>query len=88
MSIGADANEILKDVNVLGALNSDTRRVLTKDATVFLALLHRSFNQTRKNLLQRREIRQAELDKGAVLDFLPETRYEYSLHVRSPCSMD
>lgn len=75
MSASANANEILKDVNVLGELNNDTHRVLTKEATVFLALLHRAFNQRRKSLLQRREIRQAELDKGTVLDFLPETRY-------------
>lgn len=60
----ANADRILKDVNVLGALNKDTKKVLTKEATVFLALLHRTFNETRKSLLQRRQIRQAELDKG------------------------
>ena len=74
MSAAANAEVILKDVNVLGALNNDTRKVLTKEATVFLALLHRSFNATRKTLLQRRQIRQAELDKGQIPDFLPETK--------------
>jgi len=64
----------LKDVNILGALNDQTKKVLTKEATVFLAVLHRTFNQRRKDLLQRRVIRQAELDKGNVLDFLPETK--------------
>ena len=77
MSATTSTNDILRDVNVLGELNNDTRKVLTKEATVFLALLHRSFNQTRKNLIQRRELRQAELDKGVVLDFLPETRYSH-----------
>ena len=74
MSAAANADTILKDVNVLGNLNDDTRKVLTKEATVFLALLHRTFNATRKALLQRRQIRQTELDKGQIPDFLPETR--------------
>ena len=66
--------EVLKDVNVLGPLNDQTRKILSKDATVFLALLHRTFNGTRKALLQRRAIRQQELDKGNLPDFLPETK--------------
>jgi malate synthase len=64
----------LKDVNVLGALNDQNRKILSKEVTVFLAVLHRAFNQRRKDLLKRREYRQAELDKGNLLDFLPETK--------------
>lgn len=71
----AAPNQILRDVNVLGPLNSQNRKVLSKDATVFLAVLHRAFNATRKALLQRRQIRQAELDKGNMLEFLPETKH-------------
>jgi len=67
--------EILKDVKILGPLNDQTRKILSKDAATFLALLHRTFNGTRKALLQRRVIRQAELDKGNLPDFLPETRH-------------
>lgn len=73
--MAANPDEILKEVNVLGSLNDQTRKILSKDACVFLALLHRTFNATRKSLLQRRMIRQAELDKGNVLDFLPETKH-------------
>jgi malate synthase len=69
------ADAVLQDVNVLGALNDQTRKILSKEATVFLALLHRTFNGTRKALLQRRMIRQAELDKGNLPDFLPETKH-------------
>lgn len=69
--MAAKPETILKDVNVLGTLNDETRQVLSQDAAVFLALLHRTFNQTRKSLLERRQIRQAELDKGGLLDFLP-----------------
>ncbi len=71
----ANTDTIIKDVQILGPLNDQTRKILNKEATAFLALLHRSFNPTRKALLQRREIRQAELDKGTLPDFLRETRH-------------
>lgn len=64
----------LEGVSVLGALNNQTRKILNKNASAFLAVLHRSFNAKRKELLQRRVIRQAELDKGVLPDFLPDTR--------------
>lgn len=73
--MAVNTEQILKDVNILGPLNDQTRNILSKDAAVFLALLHRTFNGTRKALLQRRQIRQAELDKGNLPDFLPETRH-------------
>ncbi|KAL8701307.1 MAG: hypothetical protein Q9201_004978 [Fulgogasparrea decipioides] len=68
-------DSILKGVSILGPLNDQTRRILSPEATAFLALLHRSFNAKRKELLQRRDIRQAELDKGVLPDFLPETKH-------------
>lgn len=69
-----DTNRILKNVYIHGTLNDDQRKILSKDAAVFLALLHRAFNTTRKELLQRRETRQADLDRGVLPDFLPETK--------------
>jgi malate synthase len=71
----ASIEAALKDVKVLGPLNEQASNILSKDAKAFLALLHRSFNPTRKALLQRRVYRQAELDKGNLPDFLPETRH-------------
>lgn len=71
----AQADTILQGVNISGSITDFNRKILSKDAVVFLALLHRSFNGTRKELLQRRVIRQAELDKGILPDFLPETRH-------------
>jgi malate synthase len=73
--MAADPQALLREVNILGALNDQNKNILSKDAAVFLALLHRTFNERRKALLQRRVIRQAELDKGQLLDFLPETRH-------------
>nr|AAQ75800.3 malate synthase 1 [Paracoccidioides brasiliensis] len=71
----AYVDTLLKDVAILGPLNGTRRKILTKEATAFLALLHRTFNPTRKALLQRRSDRQAELDRGSLLDFLPETKH-------------
>lgn len=65
----------LKDVAILGQISEPARKILTRDACAFLALLHRTFNGTRKALLQRRIARQAEIDRGQLLDFLPETRH-------------
>ena len=65
---------MLQGVSVLGSLNDQQSKILTKDALAFLALLHRTFNARRKELLQRRVIRQQELDRGFLPDFLPETK--------------
>lgn len=64
----------LRDVQILGRLSEANRLILTKEACAFLATLHRTFNPTRKELLQRRVSRQAEIDKGVLPTFLPETK--------------
>lgn len=71
----ASTDAILQGVNILGKVDEAHRKILTPDALAFLSLLHRSFNPTRKALLERRKIRQAELDRGILPDFLPETRH-------------
>ncbi|KAJ5966505.1 malate synthase [Penicillium waksmanii] len=73
MAQSADAH--LQGVTILGSIPNDARKILTKDACAFLAILHRTFNPTRKALLQRRVDRQAALDNGQLLDFLPETKH-------------
>lgn len=71
----ASNETILQGVNVLGPIQESQRKILTPQALAFVAQLQRSFNSTRKALLERRKIRQAELDKGAIPDFLPETKH-------------
>ncbi|KAK4125013.1 malate synthase [Parathielavia appendiculata] len=71
----ASLESVLQGVQVLGPVQESQRKILTPQALAFLALLQRSFNPTRKALLERRKIRQAELDKGALPDFLPETKH-------------
>lgn len=64
-----------KGVAINGKVEESQKKILTPEATAFVALLHRTFNGTRKALLQRREIRQQELDKGHLPNFLPETKH-------------
>ena len=47
--------------------------ILTVEAKQFLEKLSRKFEARRQELLARREVRQKELDGGALPDFLPET---------------
>jgi malate synthase len=71
----ASIDTILQGVSVLGSVAPEHKKILTPEALAFLALLHRSFNVTRKNLLERRKLRQAELDRGVLPGFLPETKH-------------
>lgn len=48
-------------------------RVLTAPALQFIKALHERFNPRRLELLERRQVRQAALDRGETLDFLKET---------------
>ncbi|KAK3389052.1 malate synthase, glyoxysomal [Sordaria brevicollis] len=71
----ASVETLLQGVTISGPIEEHQRKILTPQALSFVALLHRSFNQTRKNLLERRKIRQAEIDRGVLPDFLPETKH-------------
>uniref|UniRef100_A0A0D6QT00 Malate synthase n=1 Tax=Araucaria cunninghamii TaxID=56994 RepID=A0A0D6QT00_ARACU len=75
MSALQDIATLNKDVQIVGKVDQEHKKILTPEATAFLALLHKTFNSTRKALLQRRIIRQQELDKGVLPDFLPETKH-------------
>ncbi|SCL31289.1 malate synthase [Micromonospora rhizosphaerae] len=61
-------------VEVTGPIHPRYDEILTPDALEFLADLHRRFDARRRELLDRRRRRAAELADGALLDFLPETR--------------
>lgn len=71
----ATIEQLNQGVAILGNVTEAQKKILTPEATGFVALLHRTFNGTRKALLQRRVIRQQELDKGVLPDFLPETQH-------------
>ncbi len=63
----------MDNVAITGDMEDGFESILTEDAVAFVVDLHRRFNATRTELLDRRQVRQAELDAGAVFDFLPET---------------
>ncbi|KAI1472503.1 malate synthase, glyoxysomal [Daldinia caldariorum] len=71
----ATTDSILQGVTISGTVLPEHKKILTPQALAFLALLHRSFNGTRKALLERRAARQAEIDRGNLPDFLPETKH-------------
>ncbi|MFC7392964.1 malate synthase A [Scopulibacillus cellulosilyticus] len=54
-------------------MTSEYAEILTPEALNFIKKLHRNFNDRRKELLQRRQLRQKEIDNGKLPDFLPET---------------
>jgi malate synthase len=62
------------DVQIAGNVTTEFAEILTPDALAFVAKLQRTFNRRRLECLERRQERQVALDRGATLDFLPETR--------------
>lgn len=62
-------------VEITGRVTPEYATILTPDAVAFVAKLQRNFNARRKELLQKRVERQAELDAGKMPDFLPETAH-------------
>jgi malate synthase len=71
----ADLETLNAGVAIHGKVDESQKKILTPEATAFLALLHKTFNERRKELLQRRVVRQQELDRGVIPDFLPETAH-------------
>jgi malate synthase len=63
-----------RGVEVRGPVEGRFGEVLTPEALELVARLHRELDDTRRDLLRRREERQAELDAGGALDFLDSTR--------------
>jgi malate synthase len=61
-------------VIITAAISPATEEILVPEAVALIAALHRAFNPRRKELLQRRQQRQADLDAGQTPDFLPETQ--------------
>jgi malate synthase len=62
-------------VAILAPVTAQEAEILSPQALQFVATLQRTFNPTRKTLLQKRALRQQELDRGVLPDFLPETAH-------------
>ena len=61
-------------VDVRGPVEGRLEEVVNERSLGLVARLHRELDETRRDLLARREERQAELDAGGTLDFLDSTR--------------
>ncbi|MGE5826570.1 MAG: malate synthase A, partial [Bacteroidota bacterium] len=56
-------------------MTPEFQQILTPDALAFVAKLHRAFEPRRQELLGRRAARQKEFERGALPDFLAETKH-------------
>jgi malate synthase len=66
--------QLPEGMEITGPVKPGYERVLTPAALAFVADLARAFEPRRRELMQMRERRQAELDAGALPDFPAETR--------------
>jgi malate synthase len=69
-----DHIQIPAGVEARGEITPAFAEILTPGALAFVAKLHRTFEPRRREALARRQERQAALDRGGTLDFLPETK--------------
>jgi malate synthase len=63
-----------KGVTFTETVKKGYERILTPEAMAFVASLHRAFEDRRRALIKTRAERQKLFDKGALPDFLPETK--------------
>jgi malate synthase len=68
------SQSIADGVEVLAKGPPEFAEILTPEALGFVATLHRAFEGHRRTLLEHRARVQAELDRGWLPDFLPETK--------------
>jgi malate synthase len=61
-------------VTITATISRETEEIFAPEAVELIVSLHRNFNQRRREILQRREERQADLDAGKTPDFLAETQ--------------
>jgi len=60
-------------LTITAPVSAQFEEVLTPEALAFVAKLETAFGQRRRELLQKRQERQAKIDAGTMPDFLPET---------------
>jgi malate synthase len=68
------------EIRITGPATADERRVLTPAAKEFVAGLHQRFASVREELLDRRELRQVDFDKGVLPDFQHSTHEVREAH--------
>ena len=69
-----NTQEAVAGIEVTGPVSAEFAQILTPEALAFIGGLARKFDTRRKELLDRRQQVQAEINAGKRPDFLPETR--------------
>lgn len=70
-----ETQDVLQGVQVRARVPQNAQHIITADALAFIAILHRTFNKTRKRLLENRQVEQSKRDAGILPNFLEETKY-------------
>ncbi len=70
-----DTYPTIEEIEIAASFSEGYETILTTDALGFLKALHVRFNARRKELLQKRQERQAAIDNGQMPNFLPTTRH-------------
>ena len=68
------AQALPEGITLSGASRAEYAGILSPEALAFVAGLSRKFETRRREMMQRRQSRQAGFDAGSLPDFLPETR--------------
>ena len=63
-----------KSIKINGNILSRYSEIISNEALEFIKEIHERFNSKRLDLLNERKKRQDDIDKGAKLDFLEETK--------------
>jgi malate synthase len=71
--MGSPAIPVKPQIEITGPVEGQHAEILTAAAVGFVSGLARMFGQQRMELLERRRVRQSEIDAGKLPDFLPET---------------
>ena len=66
---------INSDLQILGDVSKEFQSILTDDALDFICMLQQNFNEKRKQLLEKRQTKQNEIDRGTLPNFLNETKH-------------
>jgi len=70
-----NATQKIDGIEVVGPVTENFAGILTREALQFVGSLAREFESRRRQLLERRQNVQAQIDSGKLPDFLPETRH-------------
>ena len=64
----------IEGLKINAPVSAEYASILTPEALAFIVKLQRKFNKTRLELLEKRDLRQKQIDAGQLPDFLPETK--------------